>query len=90
MDIHLPRVPHSWRELGKEIAIIVVGVLIALTGEQTVESVHWHRLVAESKNNMNKDAYDVFSAANERAVPEPCIAIVIFVNSHNGFRLTSR
>jgi hypothetical protein len=28
VDIHLPKVPHSWRELAKEIAIIVVGVII--------------------------------------------------------------
>ena len=73
MDIHLPKVPHSWRELAKEIAIIVVGVLIALSGEQAVESFHWRGLVAESKSNMNKDAYDVLSDSTERVVLEPCI-----------------
>ncbi len=41
MDIHLPKVPHSWRELGREIGIIVIGVLIALFFEQLVQAWDW-------------------------------------------------
>jgi hypothetical protein len=32
---------HGWRELLKEIGIIVIGVVIALGAEQTVETIHW-------------------------------------------------
>jgi len=38
MEIHRPKAIHSLRELAKEIAIIVVGVLIALGADQAVET----------------------------------------------------
>jgi hypothetical protein len=41
MDIHKPKPVHGWRELLKEIGIIVIGVVIALGAEQAVESLHW-------------------------------------------------
>ena len=41
MDIHRPKPVHGWRELLKEIGIIVIGVVIALGAEQAVESIHW-------------------------------------------------
>src|SRR5690242_3078542 len=40
MDIHKPKAVHNWRELATEIAVIVVGILIAISLEQTVET--WH------------------------------------------------
>lgn len=41
MDIHKPKPVHGWRELVKEIGIIVIGVVIALGAEQAVEALHW-------------------------------------------------
>jgi hypothetical protein len=41
MDIHKPKPVHNWRELFKEIGIIVIGVVIALAAEQAVEAVRW-------------------------------------------------
>jgi len=41
MDIHKPKPVHGWRELFKEIGIIVVGVVIALGAEQAVDAIHW-------------------------------------------------
>ena len=40
MDIHKPNPWHGWREFLKEIGTIVIGVLIALAGEQLVERLH--------------------------------------------------
>lgn len=42
MEIHKPKPVHNWRELLTEIGVIVIGVAIALAGEQTVEYFH-HR-----------------------------------------------
>ncbi len=42
MDIHKPKPWHGWRELAKEVGTIVLGVLIAIGLEQTVEALH-HR-----------------------------------------------
>ena len=40
MHVHLPKPLHGWREFLGEVGIIVVGVLIALGGEQTAEYFH--------------------------------------------------
>ena len=36
MHVHLPKPVHGWREFVGEIAIIVIGILIVLGGEQLV------------------------------------------------------
>ena len=41
MDVHKPKPIHGWRDLVKEIGVIVIGVAIALAGEQGVEWLHW-------------------------------------------------
>ncbi len=46
MHFHLPKPLHGWREFAGEVGIIVVGILIALAGEQIVEAVHWRSEVA--------------------------------------------
>src|SRR6185437_6380654 len=40
MEIHRPKSWHGLRELAKEIGVIVIGVLLALGGEQLVEALH--------------------------------------------------
>ena len=74
MHIHLPKVPHSWREIAKEIAIIVIGVLIALTAEQIVESWHWHRKVQVAEDQMRYELlYDDAPQIYQRAAMHPCV-----------------
>jgi hypothetical protein len=45
MDIHKPKPVHGWREFLGEVATIVLGVLIAIGAEQTVEAAHWSQKV---------------------------------------------
>jgi hypothetical protein len=49
MDIHKPKPWHGVREFVKEYAIIVVGVLTALGGEQAVEWLHHETEVREAR-----------------------------------------
>jgi hypothetical protein len=49
MDIHKPKPVHGWREFLSEIGVIVLGVLIALALEQTVEWLHVQSEVAETR-----------------------------------------
>ena len=49
MEIHKPKPWHGWREFLREYLIIVVGVLTALTAEQTVEWLHWRAEVREAR-----------------------------------------
>jgi hypothetical protein len=46
MHLHRPKPLHGWRELSVEIGVIVVGIIIALGLEQTVEFFH-HRAQRE-------------------------------------------
>jgi hypothetical protein len=45
MHFHLPKPLHGWRAFAGEVAIIVLGVLIALGAEQVVDDWQWHRKV---------------------------------------------
>src|SRR5438270_9912729 len=53
--LHVPKPLHGWRAFVGEVGIIVLGVLIALTAEQLVESRQWHRNVAEAEATMTKE-----------------------------------
>jgi hypothetical protein len=55
MDIHKPKPWRSLREFLKEYAIIVVGVLTALGGEQLVETLHWKHRVAETRAQLEQE-----------------------------------
>ena len=61
LDVHPPHeAAHTWRDFLIHIATIVVGLLIAVGLEQTVEAIHHHRertqlredLIAEANNNL--------------------------------------
>ena len=49
MDIHRPKPVHSWREFLSEIFVVVVGITIALSGEQALEWFHWRHELAETR-----------------------------------------
>jgi hypothetical protein len=55
MDIHKPKPIHNWRELFKEIGIIVIGVSIALAAEQGVEWWHWHNEVVAAREVLHEE-----------------------------------
>ncbi len=72
--IHLPKVPHGWREFFKEYAIIVLGVLTALALEQAVESIHERSLAHEAREaieqEMQSDIDRVAYRLNQQACNE--------------------
>jgi hypothetical protein len=53
LDIHKPKPVHSWRELLSEIGVIIIGVLIALGAEQTIEWLHWRYEVRETREALH-------------------------------------
>jgi hypothetical protein len=55
MEIHRPKPWHGFRELLKEIGTIVVGVLIALGGEQIVQSLDRHAEVDEARRVLRSE-----------------------------------
>jgi hypothetical protein len=73
MHIHLPKVPHSWREFFKEYAIIVLGVLTALGLEQMVESVHERHLAHEAEDAIRQELQENIDRAAYRLTQQDCI-----------------
>lgn len=67
MEIHRPRPVANLRELAVEVGIIVLGVCIALAGEQTVEWLHWRHEVAEARHALDQEvSYDLGAIAKRR------------------------
>lgn len=73
VDIHKPTPVHSWRELLSEIGVIVIGVLIALAGEQAVEWLHWNHTIEEQRKALDRDVRDAWDAMSARVVIGRCI-----------------
>lgn len=48
---------HGWREFAGEVAIIVIGVLIALAAEQLVENWTWERKVQATDGAMQREMF---------------------------------
>jgi len=59
MEVHHASHPiRSWREFLKEVGIIVLGVLIALGAEQSVEALHWRHKVQDAEDSMRFELRD--------------------------------
>ena len=76
MEIHKPKAAHNWREFLVEIGTIVCGIVIALTGEEALTTVHrqeegetlrkvLNRELAWNLANL-KDLADAGRSVNER------------------------
>ena len=73
MHFHLPKPLHGWRELLGEVGVIVIGVLIALSAEQLVETIHWRHTVDAEREALNGDVRGQWNAMTARVVMEPCV-----------------
>ena len=72
MDIHKPRPWHSAREFLKEYAIIVVGVLTALAGEQAVEWSHQQTELREAREALHEEVVEGATAIRVMALENRC------------------
>jgi hypothetical protein len=73
MEVHRPKgAVHGFRELLKEVGIIVLGVLIALGAEQTVEWVSWRAKAAQAETHLRRDAEANLGAMLERIDIQGC------------------
>ena len=74
MDPHNPDRAHRWRPFAKEVSIIVLGVVIALVGQQIVEAANWSQQVGEARAALSVEFSGDIALADERAEIAPCIA----------------
>jgi hypothetical protein len=73
MDIHKPKPWHGWREFGKELGTIVLGVLIALGAEQAVETARTAQQAQALDVALVSGARSHLFNAEERLVLAPCL-----------------
>ena len=73
MHFRLPKPLHGWREFVGEIAIIVVGVLIALGAEQVVVTLDWREKVRAGEETLRQDYVFILANAEEREGEDHCI-----------------
>jgi hypothetical protein len=73
MEVHKPKRPiRAWREFLKEVGIIVLGVLIALGAEQSVEWLNWRIKAGHADVHLRRDAASVLEDMVERLEIQKC------------------
>ncbi|MDE2355658.1 MAG: hypothetical protein KGL69_02780 [Alphaproteobacteria bacterium] len=73
MHIHRPKPVHSLAEFASEIAVIAVGILIALAGEQLLEALHWRHVVEVSRAAIRIETQANLEMAADRVMTAPCL-----------------
>jgi len=74
VEIHKPKPIHSWRDFGKELGTIVLGIIIAISLEHLVESWSWQQEVKDARQSIRGE----IAANNEnllafRVAASPCV-----------------
>lgn len=73
MHFHIPKPLHGWREFIGEIAVIVLGILIALGAEQIIERAHWQHKSEQTIDAVREDIQGGYLNAVEAATIAPCV-----------------
>ena len=73
MRMNLPKPIHGWRVFAGEVGVIVLGVLIALGGQQIVEDWQWRRETSATRDALRREAADNLAAALQRSQQQPCV-----------------
>lgn len=74
MHIHLPKALHGWREVAREMTIIIASVLIALFAEQLVQRWEWRQKVQAAEGAMRGELLgDDGPELYQRAAIHPCL-----------------
>jgi hypothetical protein len=80
MEHHHPAPVRTWPELLREVGVIVISVLIAISAEQGVEWLHWRHKVHEAEAAMHLELVgDDLPQAYARVATQPC-----FITQLNG------
>lgn len=93
LDVHPPHeAAHSWKDFFIHIITIVVGLLIAISLEQTVEHVHHHHQIAETRealraereNNRTLLAKQAVYFRRETAALQNNLDVLLYLQRHPG------
>lgn len=65
--------PHGWRAVTWELAIVTLGVFVALGAEQVVSNWHWQGEVRDSDRRISEELGDNLANAYERLAINDCL-----------------
>jgi hypothetical protein len=77
VKVHPPKAVDSWREFFIEIAIIVIGVALALAAEEMLSNYHTNKEVAVVEDSLNDELSDSLFASLETIRAADCNARVL-------------
>jgi hypothetical protein len=84
LDVHAPHeTVHTWKDFFIHIATIVLGLLIAIGLEQTVEHFHHRHLVAETRKALDEEKQENIRAFHENVESH----IMAMAYLHNNLRI---
>jgi hypothetical protein len=73
VEIHKPKPVHSWREFLTELGTIVLGICIALAGEQAIEELNWHNKVLAARRVIASEVAYNLEGAIWRVRTQDCV-----------------
>ena len=73
MHVHLPKPLHGWREFVGEVGIIVLGVLLALSAEQIVETLHWRGEARDFRKALKQEMSIDLGNYRFSQLQQPCV-----------------
>ena len=89
MRFALPEPPHGWRDFTWEIAIVFMGVVLALGGERLIQEGNWRQDARKASAAIKAELAEHRLAALERLAIQPCLkgqlkALHARLSSHRG------
>jgi hypothetical protein len=73
LDIHKPKPVHNFREFLSELGVVVLGIVIALSGEQLIESLHDKHKAGEAREGIRDEIAMNIAVLESRSSAQPCI-----------------
>jgi len=73
VDIHKPKPFHSVKEFFSEICVVVIGIAIALGGEQIIERIHWREAIESERGALRADIKDHLRSVAGRVAQQSCV-----------------
>jgi hypothetical protein len=72
-DLHKPKPVHNFREFLSELGVVVLGIVIALSGEQLIESLHDKHKAGEAREGIRDEIEMNIAVLESRSAAQPCI-----------------
>jgi hypothetical protein len=74
VEFHKPKPVHNWRELLTEISVVVIGVIIALGAEQTIEAIHHREIVRQGEQGLRNNFERLVANTTTIDLEASCVA----------------